>query len=202
MTAKVIQGYLLADTISRTAQDVMNANPGRFADASKVDPFMYLSLKDILSQNGVIGAEQNYSDFVVYKYGTDLTMANLGIEMAYVAEEAENAPEGYRSDEIGAEFGLLKILCRLNPADADQNVNMTEQADLRIRDVIDANIRAQTKKIPAVLDPTGIDNSVMAPIVSDPNAGVICRWMKFLTPPTGPEVVSVYSLQYTRLFPR
>lgn len=194
MSAKCVRERIINDTTSRTAADVMTANPGKFASVGEVPVHLYKCAKDLLFPSGVPGGDA-FPDFVIAKYGEAKTMADAGIELAFISQEADISPlsEGKREDTTGAEYYLLRVMCRLRDADAVTNPDVTEQLDLRIRYLIDSVIRGEAG-LSTIIPSAGVDNTV------DKTQGVACYWLKYLDSPNTSEYLSLYCLQFTRVF--
>lgn len=202
MTAEVLAGYIGGDIVSRTAADVMTANAGMFASVNDVEPYMFMCVMDLMG----LSTQAELQERIVARYGSSLNINDFGIDISTELQEQAigNVETDNHSDFVGAEFSLARILVRLQEPSDDSELNFTKQIDLRIRYILTKWTRAYSKGVSAVnlvgspnkLDPYPFDKSVSRA------QGVDVTWMKNGNAENVLERVSIYSLNYVRLFPR
>jgi len=157
-------------------------------NTSQVPRHSYMSLSKFLTGNDNSSA---FPDLVTASAGTG-NPDQEGIEISYVSEEAAELGFTDASDESPAsESGLVKILCRVKQVAIDGSEDkLVRDMDARVRWLIDYKARAKRDDLDPALDPAGIDNTL------DPDQGVTCYWLKFLTPSHVHERVSLYRVGF------
>jgi hypothetical protein len=203
MCTKVLAKLIQDDITSRTAASVRTnpKNAGKFATDADVPPFLCMCSGELLLGSGFDPVE--FVNSVIYKYGSDLTDRDNGIELWAESQESAFSPDnlhGDHDDQIGAELQLVKILCRVGRIADDSKEDMVRQLDLRIRYLLDSRVRGEFKPpgfstaMPAILDPTGIDSSI------DPELGIEVEWLKQQDNDNKKERISIYRCQFIRVF--
>lgn len=201
MSGKTIAGYLGNDITSRTAANVVTANPGVFPGGPSTVPlYMYQSLREMLG----FPDQATLQDHIVARYGSNLTMPTLGIEIALETQDAalSDVETNARYDVLGGEFGYARILSKIHDPVLDSQYDLVEQIDLRIRYLIETEIRQYTQGS-TVVNPRGSSiylNPATFDTTIDANLGVCVRWIKYGNSESALERVSIYSVQYARLF--
>lgn len=200
---KVIAAAIFNDLVSRTPAAVLAAielsdQPDDFdfiTENSDVPLHCYQSVSKILL------GEDNSSELpnrVSYVGGRAAAQGESGIDIMYASEEAaEFVREGVTppDEEPACEYAYLKIVSRIQdlPADGSKD-DLVRILDRRIKFLIDSKCRARRAEADEdttpELDPTGIDNAI------NPNYGVICHWLKNITPSNSLEVASLYQVEF------
>ena len=185
---------------NRTAAQVFAAAPsGQWATAAHVPIAYYQPLSQILlGLHDTSGAQTALQKIIIGSYGLGDTPDDLTIQLITLPFESASKSDGMRSDIIGAETCLLKVLVQIGEnLTADQS-KTAEQADLRIRFLLDVLCRGIIRKNgEKVVDKTGLDPT------GDPTVSiqmpVICQWLAFIDNETAIGKAGLYRLQYTRL---
>lgn len=193
MAFKAIQLYIASDVASSvvtTASGVQAANSDLWPTVSQVPPYAYKSLGEIWI--GVSAASGTLLNRVVYKLGENLE-ASVG-EISLLGDEIESVDvsnDGLQTNEPGGETMFVDIVLRL--PEERQNWDTMQQADLRLRYLLDENWRARRHRVSRYIPNLG-DNTV--------GGNVRLRWIRHLVPPNAKEVWSRYMVAYTRSVPR
>ena len=199
MTAKVVKDVLSLDLTSiRTAAQVRTLVPGRWASDPEVPLFLYTSLRDIFDPSLT---NQQFKDLIIESYGVGATPADMGIHLITLPAESVTKDYGMQLDKVGVEIALLSIMVQLGENLLDAQIDIVEQADLRIRWLLDYNIRSTRRKKGDLTVVPGLSSN--ADMTIYPNAKdtpVICNYEAFLNNESSIAKASLYRLQYFRIF--
>lgn len=195
MTAKAIQYYLCQDVVDGSAASVSAANPTIWATAADVPDYAYKSLGTIWT--GAPTTSSNLENRIVYQFGS---VTNNTIEIALFTQPVDSVLfDRVKDNEIGAEETNLVI--RLSKPqgrpgiDTLANFNTVQQAELRIRYLLDLNWRSLRKGTPPQIPSTG-DKSI------NPSYGINITWDGYISPPNAVECQFRYRVFYIRAVPR
>lgn len=198
MPAKVIAELLRADTVDRTAQDVINANPaGTFVNGvSSVPEYLYLSLKSIWTSPSALASE--YTKLVVPNLGTGQS-SSLGsiVVVPQNLNESVTQRKSVRSDQPGAEVCPLYFLL-YKPRATSLSITPIQSASLRIQYLIDNTVRGATR---------GVSGSIPANFVAQSNSldarfQMFCFFERTSEPVLASEATLIYRADYVRMFAR
>lgn len=193
---KEIAAFLRNDVQSRTAADVMAANPGKYDTEAQVGPHNYKSLLELLVGNDENhGGDPNFlTTHVIEKYGAGLTEADSGIELAYTEGESAFGAEGDLSDDIGVKICFVRILCRLQtPVDPNTQLDTADVLSARVEYILDFLLRGYFRG-------GGILNSPVLDVTVDPSLdkeyGVKCQYVRDLSEGSAIEKQTLWRVQY------
>ena len=206
MSTRCVKARLLLDVTSRTAADVVAANPGdpddeeivSFSGPADVPLFMTDCLKDMFDDH-TADADFDYPSSIVIGKGGDLTLPS-GIELCHIPAESVLAPEGNQEDMLGVEMAYMTIMFRLNTIE-DTDLDISEQMMLRARYVLDSRVQARYQ--PILYPPTPWSGPLLptaADTTLDPDWKVEVFWEKELKPENVGERLDLYRLQFRRRF--
>lgn len=201
MGVKTIGALIEGDTVSVDPQTVFdrNTNP-RITNVNQIPKYLYMCLSDMFQGPGKAA---NWPSLVTIKYGLGAA-GGSGIDLIYQTSEAATSSGSDRSDITGAEYGILHTLCKVKDPNPQQK-DLVDEADLRIRYLIDCLTRQKWAKLnPPVLsiggiggsiDTLGIDNTI------DPSKPFYCRWLQFDMAASDAHLrSSIYTMNFYRLF--
>ena len=199
MPSPIIKAYLLTDTVDTTAQNIANLNPLVFPSSAYVPRYMYTSLCTLWT--GVSGNVGALANDILAISGAGLSTSRNVISISTTIHESSDLDEEdmYISDFTGAESGLLTILISTSKSPTD--INLTQDTELRIRWLIDSNLRALRgvgQNIPIYNLPTNNlsgDTSILAA-----NSVFGCKWLRYEADQNAQELASEYAITYQRAF--
>jgi hypothetical protein len=146
--ADAVAQVLRNDIISGTASGWVVAYPTMFsAGASSVPLWMYTCLKDIwaIGVEGGITTSQWQNEYVVSRFGLgESRPKTIDISCVRTIDQADWPAGLPQSNTIGAEANELHIYLKYPNAVPEVASEMLEQAELRIRRLIDYNVRVNT----------------------------------------------------------
>jgi hypothetical protein len=198
MTAKIAKYWMLKDITSRTPSAVVAAQGSNPEDLSwlTVDnvPFhcMY-SLSNLLC-----GADDHpeFPDRISIGYGDGRSISDYGIELSEVAQEANsNTLAARQEDSPGSTFLILKALVRFKDDPAEDQV---QNIDLRIQFLLDSAARSIRYGITNQLLP--VDGSTIIDRTVNPQAGVLYRYWKSITPTNTRQTEVLFFQDINRIF--
>lgn len=191
MPGDVIRQYLITDTTDTTAAAVAAAYPTYFTGgASSVPVYAYQSLLTLMACAGT-----TLDNIIISEYGEAKIPATVAmvIQTTWIRESVD-LPSGLKSDDPGAEYAQVDIWVR--NVSFTRNSNIVKNISLRVRYLLDLNLRQFRSKETASVPP-GI------PTFGDPSIKqdyVYCIWMG-----AGKQIASewsnTYMVQYERSFP-
>lgn len=190
---------------NRTAADVLakaNAqckNGNQWATVDDVPWAYYMPLSEImLGAHDTPEAQAALQKIIVGCYGLGEATDDLTIQLITLPFESAMKADGMQSDKIGAETCLLKVLVQIGEDLTLQQAKIAEQADLRIRFLLDFLCRGILRKNgESVIDTTGLDPAGDPTV--DVNYPIICQWLAFIDNETAIGKAALYRLQYTRM---
>lgn len=143
--ADAVAQVLRNDIISGTASSWVAAYPTTFsAGASSVPLWMYTCLKDIwaIGVDGGITTTAWQDDYVVSRFGLgDSRPKTVDVSAVRTIDQAD-WPRGFpQSNSYGAEATELHVYLKYPDAVPEVAASMLEQAEMRIRRLIDYNVR-------------------------------------------------------------
>lgn len=195
MPNKIIADFLRQDFTDSTALTVYNnpANAGLFSSPSDVPVYLYQSLKTIFS--GVSSVLSDYQKQIVTFYGRGATNAKGDIAViALQSESAFGSGPGFHSDEPGAEKAKVGIYLRLQTPIQSADYERIRNAELRIRFIIDSTINSVVRQDSDNLPVSpGIDLTIFDNYFK-------CFWEGFDAPPNESELLTMYRVEYVRVF--
>jgi hypothetical protein len=199
VTAKIVKAELAKDNNTlRSALDVFNLMPGQWASLAEVPPAYYTPLKDLLFPNGA--TQQEFEDALIEVYGIGATPEDVGIHIITLPFDSVMKSDSNRADQTGAEYATLKILSMVGENLTDDDKDLAEQIDLRVRLILDINCRKILRKngypsmlpaLPATADKTVVNNIKQFP--------VIVSWLGFIDNESAIGKASLYKLEYYRV---
>jgi len=194
MPAPIIRSYLLRDVVDSTPQAIMALNPLVYTSSSEVPRHMYLSLCTLWT--GVSGNVSAFNDQVVATSGTASNEAENTISISAFLRESVDDPDGVMADDlIGAENAIVKILFQTSKSLTPDEYSRTQDAELRVRLLLDANLRGKCNKPMHVpinnTDDLSIDKSYET---------FLCTWQQYLEDQNAIELVSIFTISYVRSF--
>lgn len=185
----------MLDTIDSTASAINALNGNAYGSPSKVPLYMYTSLCTIWT--GASGNVAALDKAIVVSSGEGKDPATNAITIApYICESDSNENEGgLENDDTGAEAALVKIFLKTSPTPTSSVFNRIQNAELRIRLLLDTIIRSKygySSSIP--INNTG-DLSI------DDTADLfMCQWLGYETEPSASQLAVNYALSYYRSF--
>ena len=197
MTAKAIQYYLAQDVIDGSASTVSTNNPTLWPTASDVPDYAFESLGTIW-----LGAPSLSSDLynkIVYAFGSNTNTTGNSGEITLYTQPIESVLfDRVKDNTIGAEeTNLIIRLFKVQRPNSSTTAPLEtmQNAELRLRYLLDGNWRRLRKGVPPQIPSTG-DKSI------NPNVGVYLTWEGFITPPTATEIQVRYKAYYVRSVPQ
>lgn len=196
MPSPIIRSYLLKDVVDSTQNAIYILNASGWASPADVPIHMYKSLCTIWT--GASGDTVNFSKRVVANSGQGKE-ANECISLSAFICESANAggQEGdfLRGDTAGGEDAILKITFKTKPTPQTTRFNSIQDAELRVRMLLDVNLRQKSGRPPSIpidnTDDKSIDNSYEL---------FMLTWLGYETEPSSIQLVAYYALSYVRDF--
>lgn len=199
MSAPVIKAYLVKDIVDSDPQAIFLANQNTayaWSSSADVPAYMYQSLSTIWT--GAPGASSTLEDQIVAVSGEGLMGSNNYITIScFLYESADAESDDVRADIPGAENALTRIV--IQPGDIyPLNSSRAQDAELRIRHLLDCNLRALGKL------PNGRRAGGSLPVTQSADLSIrdneiyICRWLRYESDPSTQEIVADYIITYTR----
>lgn len=197
MGSKVVLPTLEADTTpTRTAEDVRALVAGRWATDEDVPWYLYKPLKEILMGPGA--DDEDYRNLLITTYGAGHTPEDAGVHILTLPKGSVYDDGGMKVNEHGAECAILKILVQIGDSLTGDDLIRAEQADLRIRFLLDWFWRVKRKKSGDSVIP-GLTGDGDSSIYLNATHQIQCIWLGFLDNQSVIAKASVYQLQYTRI---
>lgn len=128
---------LRADKESRTAADVVTANPGKFSSEAKVPKHLYLSLRDLLYLPVGADTDDDYEEclekFIVEDAGSQEGDAERRVNIyALIDEQSKNIKSMRRADTDGAKTAQIVFHAQI-PRDANSEADRYTVRDIQLR---------------------------------------------------------------------
>jgi hypothetical protein len=189
---QVIRDYLLQDVVDTTPAVIRSLNPGVWASDDDVPVYMYTSLCTLWT--GVSGDVVSFGLLISANSGRgDVTTSTISISpLIQESMEATEGPE--HIDYIGGENTKIFITFLLPRSVPEGKWGKIQNAELRIRLLLDANIRGACRKPVSI--PISGDTSI------DPEGGFLLTWQAFANDPNESYLVAEYQASYIRAFGR
>lgn len=196
MPGSIIRNYLLLDTLDTTASAINTLNGNGWGSASSVPYYMYTSLCTIWT--GASGSVDAFEKAIVATSSEGKMPNQNAITISpYICESADyssNNEGPALSDGVGAENAIVKILFKTT-ATPTRNFDRAQNAELRVRLLLDAKLRAESGKSSSI----PIDNSNDLSIDETYNT-FLCSWLGYEVEPAASQMVSIYAVTYYRSF--
>ena len=196
MPSSIIRSYILKDVVDSTPATIYVLNASGWPSVSDVPTYMYQSLCTIWT-----GASGDIADFrrgVVANSGQGKLSFDCIELSAYICESSNaDGQEGefIRDDAPGAEDAILRITFKTKTNPAPARFDAIQNAELRVRMLLDANLRQKSGKPPSIPIDNTDDKSI------DPSYGLfMLSWLGFETEPSSSQLVSYYAISYIRDF--
>lgn len=185
----------MLDTIDSTASAINALNNNAYGSNSKVPFYMYTSLCTIWT--GASGNVAALDKSIIVSSGEGKDTATNAITIApYICESDSQENEGgLQSDDVGAEAALVRLFLKTKPTPIPSEFNRIQNAELRIRLLLDTLIRSRygySSSIP--INNTG-DLSI-----DDTYDLFMCQWLGYETEPSASQLVVNYAISYYRSF--
>jgi hypothetical protein len=185
----LIKAYLQQDIVSEDVNDVLASNP-IWSSASEVPDYAYKSLKDIWV--GSTASSGFFANSIVASLAMNKQAASSYIQIGCLPVESTRAPkEAYNSNEAGAETAEVIIAFCRPPTSTTQSI--IEQAELRVRYLIDKVWRNQRREIQAIPYDLSVEKTI--------GSNLLCQFIEYSNELEAVQIGAKYFVSYTRIVP-
>lgn len=191
MPSTVIRNYLLRDVVDTTAAAIFALNPGRWDSEADIPVYMYTSLCTLWT--GSSGDVVNYERLISAQSGRGDVTPNTITIAPIICESVDNYEGPERLDALGGETAKIFITFQQSRAVPEADWEKIQNSELRVRLLLDANLRGQSRKPQSV------------PVVGDKSideGDFLCIWSAYANDPDESFLSAEYNISYIRTFAR